>query len=208
MSPQNEKKKIDKEQLDLYLNESGISVSLTSFAAAIDFVFIGLLLTGDQSLQVRLRVPLILLFLSAFGFIYASLIFANASGKVSRLDYSTFEKYMHTGNIVSEYFGVYGLIFAVPLVILGYSPDPVLPLVILLISVLGFSFYQFSRFSILSRRFSGFFFFLMVFLFLATLVVAFIFFYYHMMFRYHIVSTILLLLIFILFFISLSRQEA
>lgn len=139
---------------DLHMGETEVSVSLTSFMTATVFFFIGLLLTGERELQIRLRIAIIYLFLSAFGFLYSTLIYANASGEIARLHKRLFERQMSLGNIVSEYFGVYFLIFAIPIVILGYSPDRVLGVVVFAVCFLGFSAYHFLGFSILERYFA------------------------------------------------------
>ena len=139
------------ENPELYMGETDISVSFTSFMAAVVFFFIGLLLTGDPELQVRLRVPLIFLFLSALGFLYSTIIYANASGELSRLRKHSFNRQISAGNIISEYFGVYCLIFAIPITILGYSPDRVLAVIILILSSTGFFMYHYLGYSILER---------------------------------------------------------
>ncbi len=204
---QTKKTPTKKEKTEHLMNEIGISVSFTSFAAAIDFVFVGLLLTGDENVQMRLRIPIILLFLSAFGFIFATLIFANASGKIARSKNKVVRNYIETGNITSEYFGVYGLIFAVPLVILGYSPDKILSVIILVIAILGFSIYQFMHFSILSRLFNGTKFYFIVLTILALLTTSFILFYLNFNLLYQIIAILLVIVLFFLYFISLRINE-
>jgi hypothetical protein len=105
------------EHPDLYMGETGASVSLTSFMTAVVVFFIGLLITGSPDLQVRLRIPLLFLFLSGLGFLYSTLIYANASGEVARLRQNEFRKQMSSGNITSEFLGVYCLVFAIPIIV-------------------------------------------------------------------------------------------
>jgi len=133
------------------MGEASASVSLTSFMAAVVFFFIGLLLTGDPELQIRLRVPLFLLFVSAFGFLYATLVYTNATGEIARLRSNSFARQMSVANVLSEYFGVYGLVFATPVVILGYSPDAILSVAVCVISSGALLFYHLAGYSILRR---------------------------------------------------------
>jgi len=154
MKEKNRRGQIDFENPELYMGEVEIGVSFTSFMTGVVFFFIGLLLTGDPSLQQFLRIPMLYLFMSAYGFLYSTLVYANASGEVARLRRKSFDTQMKIGNILSEYWGVYGLVFASPLVILGYSPDKLLALFVLGVSLLGFILYHLSGFSILERYFS------------------------------------------------------
>ena len=136
---------------DLQMGEASTSVSLTSFMAAVAFFFIGLLLTGEASVQIRLRVPLFFLFVSAFGFLYATLVYTNATGEIARLKSNSFARQMSVANVLSEYFGVYGLVFATPVVVLGYSPDAMLSVAVLVVSSGALLFYHLAGFSILER---------------------------------------------------------
>lgn len=137
--------------LSLSMDEASTSVSLTSFMTALVFFFAGLLLTGAETVQERLRVPLTMLFLSAFGFMYSTLIYANATGEVARRRQRSFARQMSIANVVSEYFGVYCLVLAIPLTVLGYSPDRPLAVIVLFLSVGGLSLYHHLGYSILER---------------------------------------------------------
>lgn len=143
------------------IGEADTSVSLTSFGTIMDTFFIGLLLTGSSELQISLRVPLAYLFLSLFGFLYSTLIYANASGEAARSELESkgeyldrFDRQMDLANTLSEYWGFYFAAFAFPLVILGYSPDRMLAIVVLIAHVIGFTIYHMSGYSILERNFN------------------------------------------------------
>lgn len=203
----NEEKNNKFDKFNLYMGEAATSVSFTSFMAVVVFFFIGLLVTGSSELQTRLRIPLVMLFISAFGFLYSTLIYANASGEVSRLRRKEFDRQMATANIISEYWGVYCLVFASPLVILGYSPDKILSIIVLVVCIVGFLFYHFLGFSILERYFKKPLFYLLVFLILGLYTVCFLSFYLQKIKGYYVVSVILLLAIMVLFILSLRRKE-
>jgi hypothetical protein len=141
-------------EASLYMGEASTSVSLMSFMTALVFFFAGLLLTGSAENQVRLRVPLSMLFLSAFGFLYATLIYANATGEIARRHRHGFDRQMSVANVVSEYFGVYGLVLAIPLTVLGYSPDRPLAMIVLILAVTGLWFYHSLGYSIMERYYS------------------------------------------------------
>lgn len=195
------------ENLELYMGETDISVSFTSFMAAVVFFFIGLLLTGNPELQFRLRIPLIFLFLSALGFLYSTIIYANASGELSRLKKHSFDKQISVGNIISEYFGVYCLIFAIPITLLGYSPDRVLATTILVLSGTGFFMYHYLGYSILeryvSRPLSNY----IVLLLLGLHVTSFYEFFEENIPAYYILSALLLVAIGVITIFSVKKSE-
>jgi hypothetical protein len=91
-------------------------------------VFLGLVLS-DAVDQQRERIvfsgaipslDVLFLFLASFGFLFATLVYANSSGWLARIGTHGFERKMEIGNAVSEYMGVYPLIFAVPLTVARY----------------------------------------------------------------------------------------
>lgn len=127
------------------------AVAFTAFMTALVFFFAGLLLTGSAAAQERLRIPLTMLFMSAFGFLYSTLIYANATGEVARRRQRPFVRQMSVGNVISEYFGVYGLVLAIPIAILAYSPDRTLAIIVLALSLSGLGVYHHLGYSILER---------------------------------------------------------
>jgi len=197
-----------KEDLELYMGETDISVSFTSFMAAVVFFFIGLLLTGDPELQIRLRVPLIFLFLSALGFLYSTIIYSNASGELSRLRKHSFDLQIAAGNIISEYFGVYCLIFAIPLTILGYSPDRTLAVIVLILNSTGFFMYHHLGYSILERYVGRSSLNYIVLFLIGLHVMSFYEFFVGDILAYYFLSSVLLLTIGIITVLSIKKGEA
>jgi len=190
---------------DLYMEETSISVDFTSFMAAVVFFFIGLLLTGSPGVQVRLRIPLVFLFISAMGFLYSTIIYANASGELARLRKHEFDDQITMGNIISEYLGVYCLVFAIPLAILGYSPDRVLALVIVLLDSAGFWFYHYMGYSILERYVGRPHMHYIVGLFVGLYLMSFFGFYFGRIWAYYGLSSVLLALVFAVTFFSVRK---
>lgn len=191
----------------LFMNEASISVMLTSFMTAVVIFFIGLLLTGEPELQMRLRVPLVLLFFSAFGFLYSTLVYANASGEIARLKKNKFDRQMTIGNILSEFFGVYCLVFAVPIVVLGYSPDKILSFFVLIISLFSFLIYHLMGYSILQRYLKRSAFYLALSMILLTYLFVFIFFYVEREVLFYTLSAFLIVQIITLILILLQKKE-
>lgn len=190
------------------MNEASISVMLTSFMTAVVIFFIGLLLTGDAKLQIRLRVPLVLLFFSAFGFLYSTLIYANASGEIARLKKNMFDRQMTIGNILSEFFGVYCLVFAVPIVVLGYSPDKILSFFVLIISLLSFLIYHLMGYSILERYMKRASFYITLLFMLITYIICFTFFYLDIETAFYAISLILIFQVIGLVLYLLKHKES
>lgn len=91
--------------------------------------------------------------ISIFGFLYATIVFANASEEISQKNMVKFRKYMLLGDILSEYLGIYLLVLSIPLVINTVTTDMFLRIVTILSSLVGLAIYQFSHFSVLERHF-------------------------------------------------------
>ena len=198
----------ESDKLGIYMGEASISVSLTSFLTAVVVFFIGLLLTGDNEMQIRLRIPLVLLFLSAFGFLYSTLVYSNASGEVARLKKKEFGKQMSIGNILSEYFGVYCLVLSVPIVVLGYSPDKVLSVLVLVISILSFFAYHYLGYSILERYLpKKVWFYLYLFVLISVYGFSFFSFFYDWMFGYYLSAGCSIVLILFISIYSILKDE-
>lgn len=136
-------------------SETGSALNLNFFMTIVVIFFLGLLLASPVDLRPRLRIPSLFLIISAFGFIYSSLIYANASDRYARLHFLDFGRYVAIGNIVSEYLGVYFLIFSTPLAVLGYSQDEVLGWIVCVINILACSAYHLLGFSVLQRYIQG-----------------------------------------------------
>jgi hypothetical protein len=148
----------DEKDLSLFgarASETGTALNLNFFMTIVVVFFLGLLLASQADVRARLRVPSLFLIVSAIGFIYSALIYANASDRYARLHHMDFARYVAIGNIVSEYLGVYFLIFSTPLAVLGYSQDELLGWIVAVINILAFSAYHLLGFSVLERNIRG-----------------------------------------------------
>lgn len=93
--------------------EINASLFLTTFMTTTSFLFLGVILNKDtyQSIDV------LYLFVAAFSFLFATLIFANASSTLARYNTVSFERQVEIGNRLAEYLGVYPLLLAAPVTI-------------------------------------------------------------------------------------------
>ena len=138
---------------NLFQNEIQVSVSFTAFMTAVTIFFVGLLITKFESFDISIKIPILFLIISTFGFLYSTLIFANASGQLSHHITKNFFKNMLTGDTISEYLGVYLLVLAVPLVINVITNDSFLRLATLIVALGGLVVYHISGFSLMDRHF-------------------------------------------------------
>jgi hypothetical protein len=146
---------MEKNNLDPGLIQSEIqtSVSFTAFMTAVTIFFVGLLITQFKDLDSSIRIPILFLIISTFGFLYATLIYSNASGKVARLGKVNVDKDMILANSLAEYMGLYFLVLAIPLVINVAASDVFLRVATLIVVLGGLTIYHASGFSIMGRNF-------------------------------------------------------
>jgi hypothetical protein len=138
--------------------EIAASIAFTTFASAGSFVFLGVRLQkcngrcnagGITGFSASLDI--IALVICSFGFLFATLSYANATGVLARLSTMNYSEALERGNRVSEYFGVYPLILAIPLAVEGSTSSPI-PLIVKLVGVVAFVGYHWApRFSLLER---------------------------------------------------------
>ena len=93
--------------------ELSASIALTSFMTAASAVFLSVILQKGQ--QSALPMDVLFLFIATFGFLFATLIYSNASGRLARLGTFGYEAQVEIANRVSEYLGVFPLLVAIPL---------------------------------------------------------------------------------------------
>lgn len=138
--------------------EIAAGIAFTTFASAGSFVFLGVRLqkctglckaggiTGFSS-----SLDIIALVICSFGFLFATLSYANATGVLARLSTMNYEEALERGNRVSEYFGVYPLVFAIPLAVEESTSSPI-PLIVKVVGLMAFLGYHWSkRFALLER---------------------------------------------------------
>ena len=141
--------------LGLYQTEVQTYVSFTSFMTAVVVFFTGIILTQLKSYDITIKVPITFLIISMFGFLYSTLIYTNAAADVRERKIEKADKHILFGDILSEYLGIYLLVFSIPLVINVITTDEFLRVVTFLSSLGGFAIYQFSHFSVLERHFKN-----------------------------------------------------
>lgn len=142
-----------KEDISIYLSQAQNNVAFTGFMTAVVVFFNGLLLTNFESYDAAIKIPIAFLIISTFGFLYSTLIFSNATGEILTNNIKKFKKHEDIGNILSEYFGVYLLIFSIPLIVNMVTSDLFLQIVTATSTFAGLLIYQFSHFSIMERHF-------------------------------------------------------
>gem|GEM_PF-4238362 len=138
--------------------EIAAGIAFTTFASAGSFVFLGVRLQkctgrcdagGITGFSASLDI--IALVICSFGFLFATLAYANATGVLARLSTMSYGEALERGNRVSEYFGVYALIFAIPLAVEGSTSSPI-PFIVKLVGLIAFFGYHWApRFSLLER---------------------------------------------------------
>ncbi len=142
-----------KEEIDPALNEIQVGVSFTSFMTGVTLFFVGLLITQFKVFDSSINIPILFLIISTFGFLYSTLIFANASGKIARSNKKDVRKYMNLGDALSEYLGVYLLVLAIPLVINIIAVDNFLKIATVVAALGGLVIYHAGGFSIMERSY-------------------------------------------------------
>lgn len=143
MKEETEKKSGQLKDRDFQIIISGAStgVQLCAFLAFVAFFFAGLLLTKDRVVAEYIQTwSLALLFASAISFFFAALFYSNLTGKAFAGIYD--EAQAVYGNLLSEFPGTYGLMFATPLSVYSYSGNSSLSLIVLFLVSLGVFIYQ------------------------------------------------------------------
>ncbi|MEW6418885.1 MAG: hypothetical protein AB1480_12320 [Nitrospirota bacterium] len=140
-------------KVSLLVNEANIAVGFVSFLFAVNAIFLSVVVTRENFKDfMHLSIYPVA---AIIGCLYSCLFYANASGEVTRYnkfgqtELGRLSKAIEYGDIVSEYIGVYSLIGVIPPFIYYLSKDLVLTIIVLLIDITGFIFYQVSGFAIL-----------------------------------------------------------
>lgn len=141
--------KDEKELINQYSIEIQSGVSFGGLFSTLTIFFTGLLISNYNSFPTTVRFPLLFLILSTFGFIYATLIYANASNSLNSSNLSKCKKALNTADVLSEFMGVYTLLISIPLVIPIVSNDSFLIISVLIADAMGLLVYHLSGFSIM-----------------------------------------------------------
>lgn len=159
------KKRMHLKDWNLYESEISVDISFTAFFTAIVLFFMGILLKSfsGEKYGILVELPILFLTISACGFLYSTLIYANATGKFILFKSKIFskqiwakrrfERCLTMGTTVSEYFGVYFLILSIPLAVNVLAENIFLKMVILFMVMGGLLFYHISGFCVMSRHF-------------------------------------------------------
>jgi hypothetical protein len=123
-------------------------MTTTVMAAVVVFLAGSLLIEGSPQ---RPEPALVLLATSALGFILATLMYANTYARLVKPAPAEFHAQIHRANVVSECFGVYCLILAVPLTIVSVSPNQALRWFVATLTFATIVGYQFSGASLLQQ---------------------------------------------------------
>jgi len=133
-----------------------IGVGFSGLFTAVTIFFIGFLLPGLSNYDVSIKIPILFLIISTFGFLYSTLIYANASGEIARAHVERFTRSIRLGNAISEYIGVYFLLLSIPLVLRAITQDSFLIISTLVVDLAGLLAYHLGGFSIMERNYKRF----------------------------------------------------
>ncbi len=141
------------DMLGIYQDEVQTGVNVTSFMTGVTIFFTGLLITKFDSYDISIKIPILFLILSTFGFLYSTLILVNVSTELSRMKTERFHHGMNVGDSIGEYIGVYFLVLAIPLVMNVITHDNFLRISTLIVSLGGLFIYHLSGFSIMQDHY-------------------------------------------------------
>lgn len=146
----------NEESLNQYTTEANVGVQFGGLFSALTLFFTGLLISNYNSYPGYVRVPVLFLVISTFGFVYSTLIYANATNKLNTTNLKSCRKALNTADILSEFMGVYPLLISVPLVIPVVTNDLFLISCVYIADMLGLVIYHVSKFSIIQEYYPKF----------------------------------------------------
>jgi hypothetical protein len=130
--------------------ELSASIALTSFMTAASAVFLGVVLQKGE--RTTLPMDVLFLFIATFGFLFATLIYANASGRLARHGTFGYESQVEIANRVSEYLGVFPLLVAIPLSVSRFLEAGPIPWAVAGLALLATIAYHYVRGASLLER--------------------------------------------------------
>ena len=137
--------------------ETYVVISVTAsgaFTAATTF-FTSIMISKYNSYNPSVNIPTLFLIISTFGFLYATLIFANNIGNLLHFDLAKFHKSRALGNALAEYLGHYFLMLSIPLIVNTISTDFFLRSAAVIMDLGGLIIYHLSGFSIMEMHFKN-----------------------------------------------------
>jgi hypothetical protein len=129
-----------------YADQISAAMSFSSIFSAMSVFFTGLIISNYNNFGESIRIPSLFLIVSSLGFMFATIIYANATGFFGKSD-SKIAKAINIGDIVGEYFGVYLFLSAIPMVINVITNDAFFKYSVLFSIALGLIAYHYSGFS-------------------------------------------------------------
>jgi len=136
-------------EISSYNWEVSVGVTFASLMGAIALFFTGAVISQYKSFDGTMRIPLLFLIISTFGYIFAASIYSNAGTEITLKKISKVKKYLGFANNIFEFLGLYLLIIATPLVVGSLTDDNFLRISTICISLIGLTLYSSSMFSIL-----------------------------------------------------------
>jgi len=134
------------------LSEASEGSNVSGWLTSVTIFFTGLLISQFDKFGTTIRLPILFLIISTFGFLFSMIIYSNATGTYTRLK-GNYNSHILSGNIISEYLGLFPLVFAIPLVLNAVVNDSFLKYSVLVVALLGFYIYHKAGYSILQRHF-------------------------------------------------------
>ena len=97
-------------------------VATTALMAAIDVFLFGAVIAPEDATPRTYSAVLLLIVVSGLGFLYGTLIYANSHERLRSKD--RFARQMACANVISEVFGVFPLVLAIPLAVVAVTSGP------------------------------------------------------------------------------------
>ena len=144
-------KKLNKNDI---ATESDVGLSLSGFMGTLSLFFTGILISQINNFGNSIKVPIIYLVISTFSFLFSAVIYANITGIITANKLLKAEKYLLTGNSLSEFLGLYLFVISIPMVIISITNDGFLRQAISAVSLISIFLYSISQFSLFKRSFS------------------------------------------------------
>ncbi len=131
-----------------------LGVTYASLMSAVSLFFTGILISQYRTFDSSIKVPIILLIISTFAFIFSATIYSNAGNEITLNKLATVEKHLIFAKNIVEVLGLYLFVFATPMVIGAVTRDSFMRTSTIVIALVGFILYSQSRFSTLEKEVS------------------------------------------------------
>ncbi len=136
--------------------EAQVGLNLSGFMGTVALFFTGILIAQLNNFDKSIKIPIILLVISTFAFLFSAVVYSNATGLLTSNKTLKATRYILVGNSLSEFLGLYLFVASVPMVIISISQDQFLRIAISFITIFCLFIYSLSQYSIFKRSFSRF----------------------------------------------------